>query len=362
MPLVFNPASAGNLQATIQFNVSGLEPGCYYLEIKEGVCQFNLGQAAHPTLTINTPSEIWQRVSSGQLSGQNALFQGLYTVEGDARLLLRFSEIFPATSGITLKDTSEPPRGRLFEIFRGNQAKALMNQPAGKRPAGPLKISGMGWMNIFWIPWTLFWILFDIRSVSLWLSTGIPLAMMTIIILYRAIFNRPVWMETASWLFFLVALWLGPLWHVPVFLTWDSVTGSFFVGLLWLISMSPLVNMPFCGEYSKWGFRRALWTNSQFIEINLTISLVWGWQFIIASGFGIIATMVSSLFVVFSVVRYLLMVPATVFTIRYQKTAMQKYFGDIDGLMAKQRVWAYIGLAITLVAMAITWFVLKPGG
>jgi hypothetical protein len=362
MPLVFNPAGAENLEATIQFNVSGLEPGYYYLDIKEGVCWFNRGRAAHPTLTINTPSEIWQRVSSGQLSGQDALFQGLYTAEGDVRLLLRFSEIFPATSGITLRDNSEPPRGRLFEIFRGNQAEGLTNQPTGKRPAGPLKISGMGWMNIFWIPWILFWILFDIRSVSLWLSAGIPLATMSIIILYRAIFNRPVWMEIASWLFFLVALWLGPIWHVPVFLTWSSVTGSFFVGVLWLISMSPLVNMPFSDEYSKWGFQRPLWTNSQFIEINLAISLVWGWQFIIASGFGIIATMVPSLFVVFSVIRYLLLVPAAIFTIRYQKTATQKYFGDIDGLMAKQRVWAYIGLAITLVAMAITWFVLKPGG
>jgi hypothetical protein len=58
MPLVFNPAGAGNLQATIQFNVSGLEPGYYYLDIKEGVCRFNVGRAAHPTLTINTPSEI----------------------------------------------------------------------------------------------------------------------------------------------------------------------------------------------------------------------------------------------------------------------------------------------------------------
>jgi putative sterol carrier protein len=206
MPLVFNPAAAGNLQATIQFNVSGAEPGNYYLEIKEGVCRFNLGQVAHPTLTINTPSEIWQRVSSGQLSGQDALFQGLYTLEGDARLLLRFSEIFPMTSGITFNDTSEPPRGRLFEMFRSNQAEGLMNQPAGKRPAGPLKISGMGWMNIFWVPWILFWILFDIRSVSLWLSTGIPLVMMTIIILYRAIFNRPVWMEITSWLFFLISV------------------------------------------------------------------------------------------------------------------------------------------------------------
>jgi hypothetical protein len=149
---------------------------------------------------------------------------------------------------------------------------------------------------------------------------------------------------------------------VPVFLTWGSVTGSFFVGVLWLISLSPLVNMPFCGEYSKWGFRRALWTNSQFIETNMAISLVWGWQFIFASGFGIIATMVSSLFVVFSVMRYVLMVPATIFTVSYQKTATQKYFGDIDGLMAKQRLLAYIGLAITLVAMATTWFVLKPGG
>jgi len=45
-------------------------------------------------LTIHTPSEVWLRVSRGEMDGAQAMMSGQYTIEGDLSLLIRFSELF----------------------------------------------------------------------------------------------------------------------------------------------------------------------------------------------------------------------------------------------------------------------------
>jgi putative sterol carrier protein len=356
MPLIFNREAAGDLKAVIQFNASGSEPGTYHLNINSGDCTFHTGAALSPTLTIKTPSELWLQIVSGELSGQDALFKGLYTVEGDASLLLKMGELFKAPENFTVNEAPLPTQGPLFQVFRTRVARGEA-QPAGKRPAGPVPLSGMGWMALLFVPWTLFWILFDIKSVSPWLASGVPLILMTAIVLYRTMFNRPAWPETASWAFFAASCLLAPILGIPQFLTWGSVIGSLFMGLLWLVSLAPMVKLPFCAEYSKWGFVRKLWENSMFIQPNMAISLVWGWEFIIASGFGIAARMLPYLFILFTVIRYGLMIPAAIFTSRYQKGVMERQFIDIDRTMSRLRVWSYTGLAIIVIILIVlfTW-------
>jgi putative sterol carrier protein len=87
MPSVFNAEVAEGLTAEIQFDVRGEEPGSYYPHIEKGTCSFLEGEADSPSLTIHTPSEIWQAVSRGEMDGQAALLQGKYTVDGDFNLL-----------------------------------------------------------------------------------------------------------------------------------------------------------------------------------------------------------------------------------------------------------------------------------
>jgi len=94
MPTVFNPAAAGDLTADIQFDVSGEEPGSYYLHIESGNCTFHEGESPSPMLTIQTPSEIWLAVSRGELDGQMAFMEQKYTVEGDFNLLLKLNDLF----------------------------------------------------------------------------------------------------------------------------------------------------------------------------------------------------------------------------------------------------------------------------
>ncbi|MCP4164748.1 MAG: hypothetical protein GY759_02505 [Chloroflexi bacterium] len=94
MPTVFNAEAAGDMTADIQFDVSGDEPGAYYLHIENGDCTFYEGQAPAPTMTIHTPSEVWLAVSRGEMDGQMAFMQQKYTVEGDFSLLLKLNDLF----------------------------------------------------------------------------------------------------------------------------------------------------------------------------------------------------------------------------------------------------------------------------
>jgi len=96
MPLAFNAQAAGDLQAVIQFDVGGEEPGQYYLRIAKGQCAAFEGEHPNPSLTIHTPSEIWIAISCGELDGTQAVMQGKYTVEGDLSLLIRFNDLFSA--------------------------------------------------------------------------------------------------------------------------------------------------------------------------------------------------------------------------------------------------------------------------
>jgi hypothetical protein len=359
MPLIFDAPAAGDLQAIIQFNVTGKEPGVYHLSIGNGDCIFYKGAATNPTLSIHTPSEVWLQISSGRISGQDALFKGLYKIEGDGIVLLKMGDLFKTQENFTVYDTSDPANEPAFASLRHKPETGGKTIIAGKRPAGPLPLSGMAWMTLLFVPWTIFWILFDIKAVSPWLAAGIPLLLMTLIIAYRTIYNRPAWPEVASWAFFIAACLLGPVLNVTSFLAWGSVIGSLFMGLLWLVSLTPMVKLPFCAEYSKWGFIRKLWKNSMFIQPNMAISLVWGWEFIIASGFGIAGRMLPELFIPFTVIRYGLNIPAAIFTVRYQKGVMDRKFADIDRTMSNLRAWGYAGMAIIIVLLILVLFTLR---
>ncbi|OIO91679.1 MAG: hypothetical protein AUK03_10785 [Anaerolineae bacterium CG2_30_64_16] len=97
MALVFNPQAAGDMQAVVQFDVNGQEPGQYSLRIAEGQCAAFEGAHPEPTLTIHTPSEVWLAISRGELDGAQAMMQGKYTIEGDLGLLIRFNQLFSTT-------------------------------------------------------------------------------------------------------------------------------------------------------------------------------------------------------------------------------------------------------------------------
>jgi hypothetical protein len=95
MPFVFDAKAARDARANIQFRVSGSDAGDYWLKIDRGRCTSAAGEAPTADLTFYTPDKVWVAVARGELDGTQALAEGLYRVEGDPEILIRFGEWFP---------------------------------------------------------------------------------------------------------------------------------------------------------------------------------------------------------------------------------------------------------------------------
>lgn len=99
MTLTFNPEEARNIEAMIQFEVSGAESGSWYLKIMGNTCTFHEGRTQNPTLTIQTPPDVWLKIARGEMSGGVALMTGKYKAKGDMGLLMKIDKIFSRLPG-----------------------------------------------------------------------------------------------------------------------------------------------------------------------------------------------------------------------------------------------------------------------
>jgi multimeric flavodoxin WrbA/putative sterol carrier protein len=97
MAASFNSKAAGDLKATIQFEVTGNQTGDWFLSIENGKCASHEGKANSSTVTIKTPSEVWLAIANGEIDGQQAFMEGRYTATGDVSLLMRIRSLFGAT-------------------------------------------------------------------------------------------------------------------------------------------------------------------------------------------------------------------------------------------------------------------------
>jgi hypothetical protein len=140
------------------------------------------------------------------------------------------------------------------------------------------------------------------------------------------------------------------LTSTTVYVAWGSVFSSLAMAGLWLASLK-FASVPLSAEYSKWGFVKALWKNSMFIYPNAVISLMWGGQFFAASILGVLAILLPEQEMLFTVTRYLLLVPAFIFTADYQKRTP---ISNPRFTMSQLRSWAGMGLlAVSGLLLAI---------
>jgi multimeric flavodoxin WrbA/putative sterol carrier protein len=98
MAAAFNSQSAGNLKATLQFEVTGKQPGDWFLSIENGKCTVQDGRASAPNLTIKTPSQVWLAIANKEMDGQQAFMEGKYTATGDMSFLMRMKTLFGSGS------------------------------------------------------------------------------------------------------------------------------------------------------------------------------------------------------------------------------------------------------------------------
>ena len=85
---------------------------------------------------------------------------------------------------------------------------------------------------------------------------------------------------------------------------------------------------------------------------------MWGWQFLVASLFGSGAILLPHLETVLTVIRYMLLVPAFVFTFAYQKGADSRPIANVDRALAQMRTRAIVGLVVAVGMVFTIWFAL----
>lgn len=94
MPQAFQPDKAAGANATIQFNFTGGEPGNYTIKVADGACDVTEGTADNPTVTINSPSEVWLKIIRRELDGATAFMSGQFTFTGDMGVLMQMQNWF----------------------------------------------------------------------------------------------------------------------------------------------------------------------------------------------------------------------------------------------------------------------------
>ena len=94
MKLGFNTDATNGLNAKIQFNFTGDIQGYCFLEISEGTLKAQQGTANQPSLTVNSPFDMWMDILTGKADGQQMFLDQKYTVEGDLSLLMQMDQLF----------------------------------------------------------------------------------------------------------------------------------------------------------------------------------------------------------------------------------------------------------------------------
>ncbi len=117
MPLGFDSASAGDLKAEIQFDLSGEERGKMVLSILEGQCRAREGESLSPNLTIISPADIWLKIARREINPARALMDGLYEVKGDMNLLMRMGELFHPPTKAKGKDLNKKGEKKMIKIL-----------------------------------------------------------------------------------------------------------------------------------------------------------------------------------------------------------------------------------------------------
>jgi putative sterol carrier protein len=98
MPERFNPATAEGLTKTLQWNITGDDPGVWAFQIVNGVGTLIPGGVEKPDATFTTSSKVWIDIAQGKLDSTKAFMTGKLKVSGDLTLAIKAPQFFPVES------------------------------------------------------------------------------------------------------------------------------------------------------------------------------------------------------------------------------------------------------------------------
>ncbi len=93
MPNRFNAGMAGDLNATVQFRLSGEGGGNWYVTVADGTLEVDEGELENPKAAIIMDANDFVAMSTGELNAMAAFMGGKIQVEGDLNTVMQMQSI-----------------------------------------------------------------------------------------------------------------------------------------------------------------------------------------------------------------------------------------------------------------------------
>lgn len=87
------PEQAADINATLQFDLSGEGGGQWYVTVAGGQVAITPGSAPNPNLTLSTAASDYLALFNGQLNPMNAFMTGKLKVKGDMALAMQLQKL-----------------------------------------------------------------------------------------------------------------------------------------------------------------------------------------------------------------------------------------------------------------------------
>lgn len=195
-----------------------------------------LAEGFHTATTIiHTPYSVWKQIASGEISGEDALMQHLYRVQGDFNLMIHWDRYF------------------------GPQEQKV-------KTAGPEKRTNM---TLLLLPWIAFWVATAATEVRWGAMIAIAISVLTPLIFFKCrmlIFDH---ISAAGVTLCGLMLILG--------ISLDIVLPVSYLGFGILWTVNGFTHLPLTAHYSVNDYGgEGMLTNPLFIQTNRILTLCWG--------------------------------------------------------------------------------------
>ncbi len=94
MPTSFQAAKAGNVNASVQFNLTGEGGGTWAVKIADGKCGVVNGPVEAPTATVTAAASDYLALARGELNAMSAFMSGKIKITGDMGIMIKFQNWF----------------------------------------------------------------------------------------------------------------------------------------------------------------------------------------------------------------------------------------------------------------------------
>jgi len=95
----FDNNAAAGVTKTLQWNITGEEPGVWAFEIVDGVGRLIPGGVNGADTTFTTTDKIWMAIAEGRQDAMKAFMLGRLKVTGDVMLAMKVPHFFPIPAG-----------------------------------------------------------------------------------------------------------------------------------------------------------------------------------------------------------------------------------------------------------------------